>query len=81
MSVKLPVSHTPSSSTSVIGDSEAVAVTTACHLRRQTIPERPNYSINLWSIMKNCIGKELSKIPMPVSLTTVLHLSDITVKH
>lgn len=35
--------------------------------RRKTIPERPNYSINLWSIMKNCIGKELSKIPMPVS--------------
>jgi hypothetical protein len=34
--------------------------------RRTTIPERPNYSINLWSIMKNCIGKELSKIPMPV---------------
>ena len=36
--------------------------------RRKTIPERPNYSVNLWSIMKNCIGKELSKIPMPVSI-------------
>jgi len=35
--------------------------------RRKTIPERPNYSVNLWGIMKNCIGKELSKIPMPVS--------------
>jgi hypothetical protein len=35
--------------------------------RRKMIPEKPNYSINLWSIMKNCIGKELSKIPMPVS--------------
>uniref|UniRef100_A0A667YAB3 Oxysterol-binding protein n=1 Tax=Myripristis murdjan TaxID=586833 RepID=A0A667YAB3_9TELE len=28
---------------------------------------KPNYSLNLWSIMKNCIGKELSKIPMPVN--------------
>lgn len=35
--------------------------------RRTRIPDKPNYSLNLWSIMKNCIGKELSKIPMPVS--------------
>ena len=35
--------------------------------RRTRIPEKPNYSLNLWSIMKNCIGKELTKIPMPVS--------------
>ncbi|KTF73381.1 hypothetical protein cypCar_00049757 [Cyprinus carpio] len=34
--------------------------------RRRRIPDKPNYSLNLWSIMKNCIGKELSKIPMPV---------------
>jgi len=34
--------------------------------RRKTIPARLNISINLWSIMKNCIGKELTKIPMPV---------------
>ncbi|XP_039677777.1 oxysterol-binding protein 1-like [Perca fluviatilis] len=33
--------------------------------RRTRIPDKPNYSLNLWSIMKNCIGKELSKIPMP----------------
>ena len=37
--------------------------------RRSRIPDKPNYSLNLWSIMKNCIGKELSKIPMPVSLS------------
>uniref|UniRef100_A0A8D2M8F3 Uncharacterized protein n=1 Tax=Zonotrichia albicollis TaxID=44394 RepID=A0A8D2M8F3_ZONAL len=37
--------------------------------RRTRIPDKPNYSLNLWSIMKNCIGKELSKIPMPVSLS------------
>ncbi|XP_030193933.1 oxysterol-binding protein 1 isoform X1 [Gadus morhua] len=35
--------------------------------RRSRIPDKPNYSLNLWSIMKNCIGKELSKIPMPVN--------------
>ena len=34
---------------------------------RRQIPDKPDISINLWSIMKNCIGKELSKIPMPVS--------------
>lgn len=34
--------------------------------RRVRIPNKPNYSLNLWSIMKNCIGRELSKIPMPV---------------
>ncbi|XP_032251024.1 oxysterol-binding protein 2 isoform X3 [Phoca vitulina] len=33
--------------------------------RRVRIPDKPNYSLNLWSIMKNCIGRELSKIPMP----------------
>jgi hypothetical protein len=31
------------------------------------VPDKPNYPLNLWSIMKNCIGKELTKIPMPVS--------------
>lgn len=36
--------------------------------RRVRIPDKPNYSLNLWSIMKNCIGRELSKIPMPVGL-------------
>lgn len=35
--------------------------------RRLIIAPKPNYSLNLWGIMKNCIGKELSKIPMPVS--------------
>lgn len=34
--------------------------------RRTRIPLRPSHSLNLWSIMKNCIGKELTKIPMPV---------------
>uniref|UniRef100_A0A452UN30 Oxysterol-binding protein n=1 Tax=Ursus maritimus TaxID=29073 RepID=A0A452UN30_URSMA len=26
--------------------------------RRVRIPDKPNYSLNLWSIMKNCIGRE-----------------------
>ena len=60
------------SSAVVCGDSEAVTMTTVCQSRRRTIPQRPNYSINLWSIMKNCIGKELSKIPMPVCCQDIL---------
>lgn len=39
---------------------------------RSKIPEKPNYSLNLWSIMKNCIGKDLSKIPMPVNFNEPL---------
>ena len=36
--------------------------------RRTTIPPKPLHRLNLWSIMKNCIGKDLSRIPMPVSV-------------
>nr|XP_020852207.1 oxysterol-binding protein 2 isoform X1 [Phascolarctos cinereus] len=42
--------------------------------RRTHIPNKPNYNINLWSIMKNCIGKELSKIPMPVNFNEPLSM-------
>ncbi|KAK5615312.1 Oxysterol-binding protein 2 [Crenichthys baileyi] len=42
--------------------------------RRTYIPDKPNYSLNLWSIMKNCIGKELSKIPMPVNFNEPLSM-------
>ncbi|KAM4707860.1 oxysterol-binding protein 2 isoform 2-T2 [Discoglossus pictus] len=42
--------------------------------RRTCIPDKPNYSLNLWSIMKNCIGKELSKIPMPVNFNEPLSM-------
>ncbi|XP_067861701.1 oxysterol-binding protein 2-like isoform X4 [Heptranchias perlo] len=42
--------------------------------RRTQIPDKPNYSLNLWSIMKNCIGKELSKIPMPVNFNEPLSM-------
>ncbi|VDN03163.1 unnamed protein product [Thelazia callipaeda] len=40
--------------------------------RRTKIPERPQISLNLWSIMRNCIGKELTKIPMPVNFNEPL---------
>ena len=43
--------------------------------RRKTITPRPNARINLWTIMKNCIGKELTKIPMPVSKSERVRVS------
>lgn len=42
---------------------------------RRRIPDRPNANLNLWSIMKNCIGKELSKIPMPVNFNEPLSMT------
>ncbi|XP_037946907.1 oxysterol-binding protein 1 isoform X2 [Teleopsis dalmanni] len=42
--------------------------------RRTRIPDKPNYPLNLWSFMKNCIGKELSKIPMPVNFNEPLSM-------
>ena len=43
-------------------------------VRRSVIPVKPNYPLNLWGIMKNCIGKELSKIPMPVNFSEPLSM-------
>ena len=37
--------------------------------RRSRIPDKPDISFSLWSIMKNCIGKDLSKIPIPVNFS------------
>lgn len=42
--------------------------------RRTRVPDKPNYPLNLWSFMKNCIGKELSKIPMPVNFNEPLSM-------
>lgn len=42
--------------------------------RRQRIPDKPNISFSLWSIMKNCIGKDLSKIPVPVNFSEPLSM-------
>ncbi|XP_014258693.1 oxysterol-binding protein 1 isoform X5 [Cimex lectularius] len=43
-------------------------------VRRTAVPNKPYYPLNLWSIMKNCIGKELSKIPMPVNFSEPLSM-------
>ena len=42
-----------------------------CH-HRSSIPPRPEMSLNLWKILKNCIGKDLSRIPMPVNFNEPL---------
>ncbi|KAI1293548.1 Oxysterol-binding protein 1 [Halotydeus destructor] len=42
--------------------------------RRSRIASRPGHSINLWSVMKNAIGKELTKIPMPVNFNEPLSM-------
>lgn len=53
----------------------AVAATPAGKRQRRTcVPDKPNYPLNLWSIMKNCIGKDLSKIPMPVNFNEPLSM-------
>eukprot|EP00092_Neocalanus_flemingeri_P030355 GFUD01032953.1.p1 GENE.GFUD01032953.1~~GFUD01032953.1.p1 ORF type:complete len:811 (+),score=205.19 GFUD01032953.1:488-2920(+) len=37
--------------------------------RRSRIPDKPDISFSLWSVMKNCIGKDLSKIAVPVNFS------------
>lgn len=39
---------------------------------RTRIPNKPNYHLNLWNILKNCIGKDLTKIPLPVNFSEPL---------
>ncbi|CAI2349096.1 unnamed protein product [Caenorhabditis sp. 36 PRJEB53466] len=62
--------HPPADpSSSSASSSPPTQTTKGGRQRRSTVPERPDLPINLWSIMKNCIGKELSKIPMPVNFS------------
>lgn len=42
--------------------------------RRVRIMDKPNHTLNLWSVIKNCIGKDLSKIPMPVNFNEPLSM-------
>ncbi|XP_062122485.1 LOW QUALITY PROTEIN: oxysterol-binding protein 1-like [Drosophila sulfurigaster albostrigata] len=42
--------------------------------RRTRVPDKPNYPLSLWSIVKNCIGKDLTKIPMPVNFNEPLSM-------
>lgn len=54
---------------------KTVATTASGRRQRRTrVPDKPNYPLNLWSIMKNCIGKDLSKIPMPVNFNEPLSM-------
>jgi len=42
--------------------------------RRSRVPDKPNYPLSLWSIVKNLIGKDLTKIPMPVNFNEPLSM-------
>lgn len=41
-------------------------------IRRTKVPFRLDETISLWSVMKSCIGKDLSKIAMPVNFSEPL---------
>uniref|UniRef100_A0A0M3IM38 Oxysterol-binding protein n=1 Tax=Ascaris lumbricoides TaxID=6252 RepID=A0A0M3IM38_ASCLU len=64
---KIPMPFNTESRPSIVQIDQSVA-----KRRRSHIPDRPQVSLNLWSIMRNCIGKELSKIPMPVNFNEPL---------
>lgn len=57
-----------------VSSSSSGVTTTPKRKRRTRVPDKPNYPLNLWSIMKNCIGKDLSKIPMPVNFSEPLSM-------
>lgn len=42
--------------------------------RRTRIPDRPNKPISLWSIVKNFVGKEMTKVAMPVNFSEPLSM-------
>ncbi|KAK3927345.1 Oxysterol-binding protein 1 [Frankliniella fusca] len=62
------------SSGSSSSTSGAAAPPAVMRKRRTRVPDKPNYPLNLWSIMKNCIGKDLSKIPLPVNFCEPLSM-------
>lgn len=59
---------------SINSSTPLVTTPKAVKKRRVRVPEKPDYPINLWSIIKNCIGKDLSKIPMPVNFNEPLSM-------
>uniref|UniRef100_K1RLP6 Oxysterol-binding protein 1 n=1 Tax=Magallana gigas TaxID=29159 RepID=K1RLP6_MAGGI len=78
-SVKSQLKRNANSDSKRNGETQLVAakaprVPSGGRVRRAVIPPKPNYSLNLWSIMKNCIGKDLSKIPMPVNFSEPLSM-------
>lgn len=42
--------------------------------RRRRIPDRPNTYFNIWALIKNSIGKDLTKMPIPVNFSEPLSM-------
>lgn len=42
--------------------------------RRTRVPDKPNHNISLWSMIKSFIGKDLTKIPLPVNFNEPLSM-------
>ncbi|XP_076435253.1 uncharacterized protein LOC143275073 isoform X2 [Babylonia areolata] len=60
--------------TTAATESGSLQATSRGRPRRARIPDKPNVSLNLWNVLKNCMGKELSKIPMPVNFNEPLSM-------
>lgn len=46
----------------------------SCSKYRNRINPKPDIRMSLWGVIKNCIGKDLSKIPMPVNFNEPLSM-------
>lgn len=42
--------------------------------RRTTIPDKPNNPMGLWGLIKSAIGKDLTKVPLPVNFSEPLSM-------
>lgn len=42
--------------------------------RRTRVPDRPDYNLSLWSVLKSFIGKDLTRIPLPVNFNEPLSM-------
>lgn len=56
----------PAPSTAMAAATGAVVPDRRARPYRERIPYKPDKQHSLWSVMKSCIGKDLSKIPVPV---------------
>lgn len=54
--------------------SKVVSAAVSTGVRRTTIPVRPKSSTNVWSLLKNHLGKDLSRIPFPVDFSEPLSM-------
>ncbi|KAK0411080.1 hypothetical protein QR680_005467 [Steinernema hermaphroditum] len=80
-SVRDSLSERPSSATGASSEpdytSTSVNHSTTINImqrRRSRVSERPSVSLNYLSLMKNCIGKDLSRITMPISFNEPLSI-------